>query len=146
MEKPIETYGIETVTFGDRPAAAIATVALRKTAEIHEDIDKVSSQKIIEDSYVDDIVTGAEDHKGCESLKENIPKILTKFSVKGFVRAGDDVSEESLALLGSGDYGRVLGVQWEPKKDLFIVKVNEQQLFFVHTIFVVTAHNLQHIT
>ena len=124
-KKPIETYGIETVTFGDRPAAAIATVALRKTAEIHENISKVASQKIIEDSYVDDIVTGAENHEACESLKENIPKILSKggFEVKGFVTAGDEVSEESIALLGSGDYGRVLGVQWDPKKDVFVIKV-----------------------
>ena len=56
----VETYGIDTVHFGDRPAATIASVALRKTAEIHSDIDPEASEKIVDDSYVDDITTGTE--------------------------------------------------------------------------------------
>ena len=31
----MKVYGIDTVTFGDCPAVAIATVAVRKTAELH---------------------------------------------------------------------------------------------------------------
>ena len=42
-----ETYGIDTVHFGDRPAATIASVALKKTAEIHNDIDPEASMKIV---------------------------------------------------------------------------------------------------
>ena len=47
------------------------------------------------------------------------------FKVKGFVRSGDN-SERSLSLLGTGELGRVLGVGWDPKKDVFsvIVKIN----------------------
>ena len=120
----IETYGIDKVTFGDRPAAAIASVALRKTAEIHSDIDPEASKKIVNDSYVDDIVTGTENPDDYERITTNMTLILKRgnFQVKGYITAGD-VSEEVLALLGSGEYGRVLGVQWDPKNDVFIVHV-----------------------
>ena len=42
--------------------------------------------------------------------------------MKGFVSTGD-VSEENLAILGTGDLGRVLGIGWEPGRDIFKVRV-----------------------
>ena len=59
--QPIKTYDTEVMMFGDRPAAAIATVALHKTATIYEEVNKEAAKKIKRDSYVEDIVTGAED-------------------------------------------------------------------------------------
>ena len=109
--KPVETYGITTVNFGDRSAGTIATVALQKTAQIYQDINEEASRKIQEDSYVDDITTGAEDEEGFQSLKKNVPDILSKgnFSLKGIITAGD-TNEESIALLGAGLYGS----PWHP--------------------------------
>ena len=122
--KPVQTFGITTCNFGDRSAAAIASVALQKTAKLYEDINEDAAKKIQDDSYVDDIVTGAEDKEGYESLKKNCPEILSKgnFSLKGITTVGDR-TEESIALLGSGEYGRVLGIQWDPENDVLLVKV-----------------------
>ena len=122
--KPVKTYGITTVNFGDRSAGTIATVALHKTAQIYQDINKEASQKIQDDSYVDDITTGAEDEEGYQSLKKHVPEILSKgnFSLKGIITAGES-NEEAVALLGAGEYGRVLGIQWDPEKDVLLVKV-----------------------
>ena len=124
QNKPVETYGLETVMFGDRPAAAIATVAVQNTARIYEHINKKASEKIISDSYVDDVVTGEDDVESMELLKDGIETILARggFKVKGFVTSGD-VSEETLSLLGSRDFGRVHGIRWEPKNDVFLTKV-----------------------
>ena len=44
------------------------------------------------------------------------------FKLKGFVTSGVDC-DEALKLLGSGDLGRVLGMGWEPREDVFKIKV-----------------------
>ena len=124
QSKHIETYGTDIVMFGDRPAAAIATVAVQKTADLFEHVNKEAADKIRSDSYVDDIVTGGDSVEAVESLKDGIENILARggFKLKGFVTSGD-TSEETLSLLGSGELGRVLGIQWEPKSDALQVKV-----------------------
>ena len=44
-EEPIRTNDTETVTFGDKPAAAISTVAIQETAETFKHIDKNEENK-----------------------------------------------------------------------------------------------------
>ena len=123
-EQPIKTYGTETVTFGDKPAAAISAVAIQETAEAFKHIDKNAANKLKDEMYVDDIVTGDSNSKNVDVLKESIKEILSKggFFVKGCVQSGD-TSKENLALLGTGEVGRVLGICWNPEHDEFAVKV-----------------------
>ena len=129
QDQPMKTYGTNVVMFGDRPAAAIAGVALRKTATIYKEIHEEAAEKIINDSYVDDIVTGTEteDVESVNSLKNGIESILEQggFKIKGFVTSGCD-SSETLSLLGAGELGRVLGIGYVPKDDVFriIVRIN----------------------
>ena len=122
--EPFKTYGINRVMFGDTPAACITTVAIRETANTFKHIDKVAAEKIVNDSYVDDIITGADTREEVECLKENIPKIVSKggFEMKGQVTNGDN-SEKSLSILGTGDIGRVLGVCWDPASDELVISV-----------------------
>ena len=124
LDEDPKTYGTETVAFGDRPAAAITTVALKETAELYKYIDNSAAEKIKEDMYVDDIATGGLTKEEVEILKRNIIAILAKggFRIKGFVMSGDSC-EVSLSLLGSGEIGRVLGIGWDPTRDEFCVRV-----------------------
>ena len=118
------TYGTKTMNFGDKPAAAISSIALRETAEIYKHIDEVAAKKIQDDSFVDDITTGDKEDEQVDALLNNIKEILSKggFHVKGAVKSGDK-SEENLQLLGTGEIGRVLGVGWDPSEDVFVVRV-----------------------
>ena len=52
------TYGFNTVSFGDRPAAFFLEIAIRRTAEMNQSIDPLASTRIKEDRYVDDLSTG----------------------------------------------------------------------------------------
>ena len=118
-----QTYGIETVTFGDRPAATIAAVALKETAEIHKHIDENAAQKIKDDTYVDDLLSGDENHEKAGVLKDNIKLILSKgnFRTHSFITSGD--TAENMSLIGSGELSKVLGVGWDPRRDAFTVQV-----------------------
>ena len=66
----VKTYGIKTVTFGDRPAAVIATVAIQNPANAFGYLNQKAAAKIMKDSYVNDIVTGEEDMESMISLKK----------------------------------------------------------------------------
>ena len=125
VNEKFKTYGVNRVMFGDRPAAAICSVAIRETAEIYKSIDEDAAEKIKNDTYVDDITTGTDDKNEIPVLKENITAILAKggFKIKGFVESGDD-SEEVLSLLGCGKVKRVLGVNYDPPPDEFSVSVH----------------------
>ena len=122
-EESPKTYGIETVTFGDKPAACISSIALRETAETYKYLDEETAEKIQHDVYVDDIATGDENKEKVEKHKENIKRILEKggFNIKGFVTSGEK-SQESRLLLGTGEAGRVLGICWDPARDEFTVR------------------------
>lgn len=122
--KKIRTYGINTVTFGDSPAGTIAGTAVYETARLYEDVHPEAAKKIREDSYVDDVATGSENHNEAQDLKNGIEQILQRggFKIKEFVTSGDS-SDKGLALLGSDGMERVLGIIWNPENDMLRVKV-----------------------
>ena len=123
----LKTYGPTRVMFGDRPAAAISTVCIKETAEIYKHLDEKSAAMIDNDMYVDDLTSGTNSTDEIELRKKGIREILRKggFEIKGFVTSYDD-SPDTLALLGTGEIGRILGVRWDPTKDefAFIIKIN----------------------
>ena len=47
-EEP-KVYGTETVMFGDKPAAAIAAIAIRATVDLYKRIDETAASRIKED-------------------------------------------------------------------------------------------------
>ena len=99
-------------------------MAIRETAEIYKSINEVAAEKIKQDTYVDDITTGADTKEEVDSLEKGITEILDHagLEVHGFVRSGDN-SEETLSLLGCGRISRVLGVGWNPTTDEYSVSV-----------------------
>ena len=119
-----KTFGIDVVMFGDAPAAAMSSIVVRETAEIYKDINEEAASVIQDDTYVDDITTGRDEMSEVISLREGITEILDRggLHVKGFVISGE-ASEEAISLLGSGDVSRVLGVTWNPTKDVFSITV-----------------------
>ena len=51
-----DRFIIQTVSFGDKPAGTIATVALRKTADMHEKDFPEAAKIVKNNSYMDDIL------------------------------------------------------------------------------------------
>ena len=109
-------YGMETVTFGDRPAAAQLEIAKRILAEKYEDINPLAARAIKEESYVDDITSGADEQAEVDRLKADIPDILGRggFKLKHIVTTGQPVEGGM----------KVLGVKWDPLNDTLAVEVN----------------------
>ena len=125
-QKP-KVYGPTRVMFGDRPAAAITSVCIQETAKTYKHIDEKAAEMIIKDMYVDDLASGADTPEDIELRKKGIVEIFSKgdFQIKGFITSYDN-APETLALLGTGEIGRILGVRWDPTKDqfAFLIKIN----------------------
>ena len=99
-----KTFGVDCVMFGDRPAATIASVVIRETANIYKDINNEASEKIINDTFVDNITTGTDSKENIPILIKDITTILGHggMDMHEFVVSGDS-APELLSLLGAGD-------------------------------------------
>lgn len=77
MEKTREpdTYVIKRVSFGDKPSSAIATVALRKTAEMGKDHFPEAAQIILNSTYMDDIIESVDTQERANRLTDDIQKL-----------------------------------------------------------------------
>ena len=53
-----KVFAFSTVSFGDKPAAALLEIAVKKVAELNSNIDPVAANRIINDRYVDDFASG----------------------------------------------------------------------------------------
>ena len=76
---------MNVLTFGDKPAPAMAQVALRKTAEGESDSPR-ATQTIKDNSYMDDIFDSVQTNNEATELTAEIDGILKKggFQVKGW--------------------------------------------------------------
>ena len=92
-KKP-ETYAMTVVNMGDRPAAAIAQTALKKTAEESASLFPEASKIILKNSYMDDIPASVKSEEERAKITSEAEQILAQkgFKIKGWVFSGQKKS------------------------------------------------------
>ena len=92
--KEPDTYVIQRVSFGDIPSGTIATVALRKTAEMAQEKYPQEAKIIRDNTYMDDIIESVGDRERAESVTRNIEKLvdIRGFKIKGWTISGSSDS------------------------------------------------------
>ena len=70
--RPPDTYVIQRVSLGDKPLGTIATVALRKTAEMGAGRYPEAAQIIKENTYMDDILESGPTKEKAAKLAQDI--------------------------------------------------------------------------
>ena len=119
------------VAMGDRPAACILEIAIRKTLDEYAHVDLVAANRLKEEIFVDDIPMGGEDEEIERFRGEEDPATLqctgtipTMLKGGGFklkaIRCSGDEDDKVLEKLG----GSVLGCRWSCKKDTMYVDFN----------------------
>ena len=125
--KEPDIYVIQRVSFGDKPSGAIATVALRKTAEMGKDQFPEASQVILNNTYMDDIIDSVNNRTKAKQITDDIEKLLIKggFKLKEWTYSEDRSSrhEPKIPMEPSTATEKVLGVIWDPTTDNFHYKV-----------------------
>lgn len=129
-EDDIEVFVVVRVNIGDKPAGCIAQVAMRETANLPQFAAMVGERRVlVEDSYVDDILTSHDDIKKLEKITKGVEEILKAggFSLKPWIFSGQsgrsgttsNSSSKTLVLPNQmqDEESKALGVGYEPETD-----------------------------
>ena len=129
-ERDPDTYVKTVLTFGDKPAPAMAQIALQKTAEENQELYPEAAKAIKVNSYMDDLCDSLDTVKQAQRQTEDIDKILETggFRVKEWIsnktlNEGDSKQEMAIKMLEGDGKEKVLGLEWKPKADKFSFKV-----------------------
>lgn len=93
-----DTYVIQRVPFGDKPSATIATVALRKTAQMGKELYPEAVKIVMENTYMDDIIDSVSDKRKALSITRDIERFISKggFKIKGWILSSERVSKDGM--------------------------------------------------
>ena len=112
-----DVYVKTVLTFGDKPAPAMAQIASRKTAEQEIDVYPEAAETLKKNTYMDDICDSITSLDKAEKLTDELDSVLAKggFRVKGWVSnylemKNVNQSEQSLKVFEGANEGKVLGV------------------------------------
>jgi hypothetical protein len=130
-----DTYIKTVLTFGDKPAPAMAQIILRKTAEESKNDYPDAARVIKENTYVDDICDSVHTVEEATRLTKEADIVLESggFHVKGWLSnksledmAIDNVKDDqpAMKLLQGPAEEKVLGVVWNHEQDVFMFKVH----------------------
>ncbi|XP_043260414.1 uncharacterized protein LOC122401991 [Colletes gigas] len=130
---PLETYELNTVTYGTASAPFLATCVLRQIGLDQSHLDPVISNIIIHDFYVDDLLTGAETVEQAIEIKVSLEKILQSSGLPLRKWASNVPAVVQEVLTESRDLNlqaekdpKTLGLLWEPCTDELRVSVESQ--------------------
>ena len=125
-----DVYVKTVLTFGDKPAPAMAQTALRKTAEEKRDEYPEAVETLIKNSYMDDICDSVDTVKQAKKLTQDIDKVLESggFAVKGWTSNKAFTETQNLEIgfktpQAEREARRVLGLVWNCNTDEFRFKV-----------------------
>ena len=75
-EREADVYVKTVLTFGDKPAPAMAQIALRKTAEENKKDYPEAAEVLSKNSYMDDICGSVDTVAQAQKLTEDLDKVL----------------------------------------------------------------------
>ncbi|XP_051170292.1 uncharacterized protein LOC127287411 [Leptopilina boulardi] len=123
---PLETYQLNTVTYGTAAAPFLATRCLKKLAEDERDSFPIAAAVLEEDFYVDDLATGRDTFEETKQLQMDLIKLTKKAGLNlcqwnsNHSELINDVEEGSKKLdqiLGRDPISKTLGLRWNSSED-----------------------------
>ncbi|XP_071562311.1 uncharacterized protein [Temnothorax nylanderi] len=126
----VEEYWLNTVTYGQTSASHLAISSVQQQAKDGATRFEMASRVLLEDSYVDDIITGADSEPEAIKLVSQLENLLReggfethkwRSNREGIVpelHAVDRVEESSVLEIDASAV-KTLGLGWHPKSDMF---------------------------
>ncbi|KAH9643960.1 hypothetical protein HF086_004221 [Spodoptera exigua] len=119
--QPINTYKLNTVTYGTASASYLSTRCLWQVGE--ECGDELIKSIIQNDFYVDDLITGSNDEDELRHIKDAVSRALNlacfplrkyKSNLTSILRDFSDVQKDKLI---TSESSNTLGLGWSPSSD-----------------------------
>ncbi|XP_076376168.1 uncharacterized protein LOC143258753 [Megalopta genalis] len=130
---PVQEYELNTVTYGTASAPFLATRTLHEIGLTCAHTFPTSSKVIINDFYVDDLLTGAQTEQEIETLKGELTQILSqagmdlrKWASNCPTVTATDSTERNREIAVDKD-PKTLGLLWSPTTDHLMFRVEAPQ-------------------
>ena len=135
-----DVYVKTVLTFGDKPAPAMAQIALRKTAQLNKEEYSQAAEVLTNNVYMDDICESVDTVKEAKRLTKEMDEVLKTggFSVKGWISnkmltEGVKPDTEKGISVCEGEVEKVLGTTWNCKTHKFHFEVRASLLKLIET-------------
>ena len=119
-------YLYHRLSFGGKPSGTIATVALRKTAEM-ESIPPQAAQIIRDNTYMDKIIESTDNLATAQKIASDIENLINKggFQIKGCILSGNPSNQKKTAIPNEphSTTEKVPGIIWNPVNDYLCFEV-----------------------
>ena len=129
-----DVYESPVLTFGAACSPSIAGYCFRRTVSDLGDGDHLVSKAVMQDSYVDDIITGTKTEEEAQELIKNLTNTLqrggfelgpwTSNAPKVFSQLQPEKCSQEDFALGKSDDCRALGVVWKPSLDVLTYRIH----------------------
>lgn len=127
-----DVYVKTVLTFGDKPAPAMAQIALRKTADQAKDLYPEAAQILKNNTYMDDICDSVRTVQEAKRMTTELDEVSLKggFQVKGWLsnRSLENETTEQekpqMKLLQGTTHEKILGTVWNHAEDVLLFNVN----------------------
>uniref|UniRef100_A0A2S2QB76 Uncharacterized protein n=1 Tax=Sipha flava TaxID=143950 RepID=A0A2S2QB76_9HEMI len=134
-EALVQTYRLNTVTYGTVPASYIATACLKKLAETNSMEYPKAAAAIIRDFYMDDFLSGAETKDEAATLIRQLIDVMNSAGMKLRKWSSNDIDllksilpDEDIELSNYYDIGgstkKILGLYWDAHTDKLRFKMS----------------------
>ncbi|XP_055633682.1 uncharacterized protein LOC129774019 [Toxorhynchites rutilus septentrionalis] len=133
----VDTFELNTVTYGTKPAPFLATRTLKLLAMDERESLPLAAKAVEEDIYMDDVITGANTKEEALELQIQLNEMLKRggFRLRKWAsncpEALHGISGESLAIrdyfginISPDSMVKTLGLNWSPQRDEFMVSFN----------------------
>lgn len=137
-DEPVKTFRLLTVTYGTASAPYLATRTLKQLALDEQHQLPAASRVVIQDFYVDDVMTGAETIEEARQLQQELIELthrgafhLRKWSANhpGILRdiPREDIVEDCFEINQEATV-KTLGLIWNPIQDTFQFSINKPKM------------------
>ncbi|XP_068158182.1 uncharacterized protein [Drosophila tropicalis] len=126
-EDPLKHYKLTTVTYGTACAPFLAIRVLEQLAADHEYEFPRAARILLDDFYVDDVLTGAMNEQELLDIKEELVLLMPRAQLelsKWVSNSKRIASNERNEIDFSRMTAKVLGLHWRPGEDVLTYKVS----------------------
>ena len=136
VDRDPDTYVKTVLTFGDKPAPAMAQTALKKTADENRDSYPEAASSLKKNSYMDDICDSVKTVDKAKKLTNDLNQVLETggFKVKGWI-SNENLQDEDhnpecneMKILQGECSDKILGVGWNNQTDSLSFKIKADVL------------------
>ncbi|XP_055314000.1 uncharacterized protein LOC129575097 [Sitodiplosis mosellana] len=131
----LQTYSLQTVTFGIKPSAFLAQQTLHTLADLEIDTYPLAHTAIKKETYVDDVTSGSDTIEHAIVLTNQLIQMLrgAGFELRKWASNSTEIlrnipqeyhEQNTTCLLNAVDNVKALGLCWSTTKDCFYFNVN----------------------